>query len=223
MEYIPGASLAQEIACRRDDFGNDYFTGQQIAAVFTRILLSVRELHMVGIVHGDLKPGNIMIREKEVGVESREVRVKLIDLGCARISGENAHNDECCFHGTPHYMAPEKISHPMHASIATDLWALGVTLYEMMTLQKPFQGDNEVTLRRSVHKGLLMKHNIPVHHKSYHADLIRVVMKLLMVNPEERCEHQGIDTVSWILTLPLFLQHVLDWRIFQLFTSLSFS
>ena len=85
--------------------------------------------HEHGVIHCDIKPGNIMVRT--------DGRVKILDFGIARLQGEPEGNVVV---GTPMYISPERFSgHPISACI--DVWALGVTLYELLTGTAPFVRD----------------------------------------------------------------------------------
>jgi serine/threonine-protein kinase len=94
--------------------------------------------HDVGVVHRDVKPGNIFITEDEVA--------KVMDFGIARqrhVPGVTMHGRTF---GTPEYMAPEQIRSGSDVTTATDLYALGVTLYEVCTGQVPFQHPEAMPL-----------------------------------------------------------------------------
>lgn len=110
-----------------------------------RITLEVAEVlrYMAGegFVHRDIKPGNIML--------SQHGRVKLIDLGfCAQ---QDAQDAEGTARGTVQYLSPEQAEGGAHADIRSDIYALGVTLYQLTLGSLPFEGDcDEDTLRMHV-------------------------------------------------------------------------
>ena len=94
--------------------------------------------HAAGVVHGDIKSDNVLVETDRLGVD----HAKLVDYGLARLVDEGPGQDEgVC--GTPEFMAPEVASGDA-ASPASDLYAVGAVLYEMLTGQPPFQGETPV-------------------------------------------------------------------------------
>src|SRR5690606_3896910 len=91
--------------------------------------------HAAGIVHRDLKPGNLMLLP--------DGTVRILDFGLAKTLGWGGTTVGAAV-GTVPYMAPEQVR-GRAVSPATDLWALGVVLYEMLTGARPFVGENEFT------------------------------------------------------------------------------
>ncbi|HTJ80187.1 MAG TPA: protein kinase [Polyangiaceae bacterium] len=101
--------------------------------------------HSMGLVHRDLKPSNLFVTRRADGKE----RVKLLDFGISKVIEEasdlglkaGATTREGQMLGTPRYMSPEQISDAKDVDLRTDLWAMGLILYEAMTGAYPFQGD----------------------------------------------------------------------------------
>ncbi len=127
MEYVEGGSLQDLLA-----------PGQRLPpADATRILEGVLaglgEAHRRGIVHGDVKPGNVLL--------TRDRTVKLVDFGLARLVGDISlsHSDSLELIGTPLYMAPEVVMGEA-PSTASDLWSAGVVAYRMLSGRTPFPG-----------------------------------------------------------------------------------
>jgi serine/threonine protein kinase len=126
MEYVDGASLRQlEKAARlspRD--------GLQIVL---QICEALQYAHDEGVVHRDIKPENILV--------DRKGRVKIADFGLAKILGREPADlrltGEGQVMGTPHYMAPEQVEHPLEVDHRADIYALGVVFYEMLTGELP--------------------------------------------------------------------------------------
>jgi len=131
MEFCPGDTLRGLIAksgAPKIATAVDY--GRQICAGLT-------EAHKLGIVHRDLKPRNIIIDESH--------RLRIMDFGIARGGGGEAQTGENVILGTPDYMAPEQIDgRPVDAR--TDIYALGIILYEMVTGHPPFEADSTLSL-----------------------------------------------------------------------------
>jgi eukaryotic-like serine/threonine-protein kinase len=130
MEYVAGTTLGELL----DRLGPlDLAPGLQIAKQICRGLTAV---HQAGVVHGDLKPRNIMVMANGV--------VKLMDFGVAHSLHMGPHALDG---GSPHYMSPEQVRGG-EVDARCDLYAAGVTLYEMFTGRRPFEADDMDTLLR---------------------------------------------------------------------------
>jgi len=141
LELVPGETLAQRIARGPVSEREALELGAQVAE-------ALEEAHDAGVLHRDLKPGNIMVTLKG--------RAKLLDLGLARVLptiGEATQTAGMTQAGRPPgtlaYMAPEQLlGHPVDAR--TDLYALGVSLYEVATGQRPFRSTLETALTNEI-------------------------------------------------------------------------
>ncbi len=130
MEYIDGESLESMIAARRR------LTLDDIVALIVQLGDGLDYAHRNGIVHRDIKPANILV--------DREGRPRIVDFGIARISSSSLTQTNQVL-GTPYYMAPEQIAGKA-VDHRADLYALGTILYELLTFEKPFPGDNVTTV-----------------------------------------------------------------------------
>jgi serine/threonine-protein kinase len=133
MELVTGESLADRLA-QTGRLGS-----REVAQIGRQICEGLQAAHDVGVVHRDLKPANVLMETSG--------RVVITDFGVARALGGDAlvTMDPSAMVGTPAYMAPEQIDgSPIDAR--TDLYALGVMLYEMVTGQRPFTGDTAVAV-----------------------------------------------------------------------------
>jgi serine/threonine protein kinase len=136
MELLPGESLHARL---RREYRLDVATALWVARQTAEALAA---LHRAGFVHGDVKPGNIHLVD--------DGTAKLIDLGFAHRPGENAGLlAEGFLLGTVNYLAPELCAFDPEAAQESDLFSLGVTLFEMLTGRLPYPpGSTRQTLRR---------------------------------------------------------------------------
>ena len=126
MEYIEGKNLKMLLAEKTK------FPFEQISEMIAEIAEALDYAHRKGIIHRDVKPANVII--------TTDGKVKITDFGIAKIASSNL-TTTGQFLGTPNYMSPEQVSGaPVDGR--SDLFSLGVVLYELLTTKKPFQGDN---------------------------------------------------------------------------------
>lgn len=133
-EFISGLTLRD--ATRQQG----QFPAERAVRIALQILRALADAHRRGVVHRDLKPGNIMLTRDALGEESARV----LDFGVAKmletIDDPNEHTPDTLtgvMLGTPNYMAPEQI-HGDEIKPATDLYAVGILLYEMISGKRPF-------------------------------------------------------------------------------------
>lgn len=122
MSWHPGETLRAALAR-----GHRYAT-HELVGIGRELLRHVGALHRLGIVHRDLKPDNIHV--------DRDGQLRLLDLGVAASDGDDLR--EINNPGTPSYMAPELFGDAAQADAGTDLYACGVTLYELLTRKYPY-------------------------------------------------------------------------------------
>jgi WD40 repeat protein/Flp pilus assembly protein TadD len=157
LEYVDGGTLAQKL--------NGAPQPPRLAAHLVRLLaLAMHSAHQRGIIHRDLKPGNVLLGTPTEHVSSPDsfhaesqgaLRLyglpKITDFGLAKHLDSQSQTRTGAIIGTPSYMAPEQAEGRSHAiGPATDVYALGTILYEMLTGRPPFEGDSSLTTIRQL-------------------------------------------------------------------------
>lgn len=168
MEYVQGNDL-------RAVMDRGMLTIPQIVDYGIQICEGVGQAHRQGLVHGDLKPGNILI--------SPDNEAKVTDFGLARALGESAMDDGQLVWGTPAYFAPEQASGDRMMP-ASDVYAIGIILYEMLTGSVPFVGQTDQDVARKQ----LYEQPIPIAQQTTRvpSSLAAIIHQALMKNSSER-------------------------------------
>jgi len=140
MERVAGRTLEEELADGR------VFEEQEALAVVVQVARALEGMREAGVVHRDLKPGNLMI--------NREGKVTLIDLGFAGAGMEGTHGEGTTL-GTAAYLAPEQARGAADLDGRADIYSLGATLYHLVIGRLPFEaGDDQEMVRKQVLEGL---------------------------------------------------------------------
>ncbi|MBR0667897.1 protein kinase [Roseomonas hellenica] len=137
MELVEGGSLKDRLDRQ------ERFTVQDVARLMEQVLSALAYSHGRGVVHRDIKPGNIMLSS-----QGPDASVKIADFGIARLENSSMTQVGTLI-GTPSYMAPEQFrGEPVDAR--ADIWAAGVMLYQLLTGEKPFEGGFSAVMHKAL-------------------------------------------------------------------------
>lgn len=184
MELLAGRTLREELRVRKGR--GTRFSDAEVVQIGVAITKSLSEAHEHGLVHRDLKPDNIFLHR----VAGDDPVVKVLDFGIAKLGTGHRHtlSSDTSVPGTPAYMAPE---HALNQAVdgRTDLYALGVVLYQLITLELPYQAPSDPqTLYMHAYEAV----PDPRQQVAVAAGLAEVVMKAMQKRPEARFD----DAVS---------------------------
>ena len=149
MEFVAGVTLEERMRVGP-------LPVQKACAIAAKVGRALQFAHDHGVVHRDIKPGNLMLRDEgpsAVGDEQGpdELRVAITDFGLARETGTGSMTESGAIVGTPMYMAPEMVLGGTHAaSTLADVYALGATLYELVTGKPPYDGPTAQGVLKAV-------------------------------------------------------------------------
>jgi eukaryotic-like serine/threonine-protein kinase len=138
MEYVPGKDLAQVLRAE------GRFSEARVASIGQQVLGSLSEAHGAGVVHRDMKPGNVMVMQTRPG----EDFAKVLDFGIAKLREEGASTSTTsagAIVGTPSYLAPEQ-ARGDGVDARADLYAVGCVLYELVAGRPPFVAPNPMAV-----------------------------------------------------------------------------
>jgi serine/threonine protein kinase len=174
MEYIQGEDLKRLIR----KVGQ--LSAGKAVSVAQQVCEGLEEAHRLGVVHRDLKPSNIMVDE--------DGNVRIMDFGIARSLSSKGITGAGVMIGTPEYMSPEQVE-AKEVDQRSDIYSLGVILYEMVTGKVPFEGDTPFAV------GLKHKSEFPQNPKEINTqipdDLNNMILRCLEKDKEKRYQSSG--------------------------------
>jgi serine/threonine-protein kinase len=183
MEYLDGETLTQRIKLR------GRLNPKEAVSLIRQVLKGLSAAHAAGIVHRDLKPDNIFILKEKAG--HRDF-IKIIDFGISKFSEQGAASKMTrtgALMGTPHYMAPEQATGSAEVDRRTDIYALGIILYEAVTGRLPFQAEtfNQLLFEIALAKIIPARQLVP----DLDSAIDTIIMKASARDPAHRFQSSG--------------------------------
>lgn len=173
MEYIEGPTLKAELDWRALE--GKPFSANEISNIIMALASAIDYAHVRGIIHRDIKPSNIMF--------TQDGDVVLTDFGIVRMLGMPRYTLTGFIAGTPTYMAPEQ-AQSLTSDHRSDIYSLGVILYELVTGHTPFSGDTPMEIiKKHIDEPLPP---IDINNTNMPLNVEMVIRKTLAKNPEER-------------------------------------
>lgn len=173
MELLEGSTLAELLKARgRLEPG-------EAAEILRQACLGVSEAHANGVVHRDLKPSNVFVTDR-----GEHRRVRILDFGVSK-QVDAAIDDlttTCSIVGSPGYMSPEQVRSSKYVSPRSDIWSLGVVLYQLLTGRLPFHGESMMELCANI----LTEPPAPLDDEHVPAGLRAIVERAMQKSPEAR-------------------------------------
>ena len=182
-EYADGGDLEQKI----EEQKKKPFPETQILDYFTQICLALQHLHKKKIIHRDLKGGNVFLMQSGI--------VKLGDFGIAK-GLKNTWEKAKTTVGTPYYLSPEIINCKPYDT-KSDIWSLGVLLYQLMAFKMPFNANSLPLLSIKINRGVFSPPPA-----IYSAEIKDILKKCLTLKPDKR------PSINDILQLPIIKNRI---------------
>jgi serine/threonine-protein kinase len=178
MDFVEGPTLAQ--------YSQQYGMLGQAGALelFHQVLDAVGTAHRAGVIHRDLKPENIII-----GTDNRNrMQPKVTDFGLAKVLGPGRQEatQTGIVMGTPLYMSPEQVRSARNVTTRSDIFSLGIILYELLTGRQCFYGQNNLEIMRRISRGEFAPPEVA--YPPIDRNLSAIICRALDVDPEGRYE-----------------------------------
>jgi tRNA A-37 threonylcarbamoyl transferase component Bud32 len=175
MEYFPGGDLRSRM--------RQPMPWREALGYLRQLAAALGALHAIGVLHRDVKPGNVLLRD--------DASVAFIDFGLARQLGlESDITGTGAIFGTPHYMSPEQ-GHGLPLDERSDLYSLGVMLHEMLTGRKPFVADSPLAV-------IYMHANAPIPRLAPSAQHLQPLLETLLAKQAAGRPASGEEIVARI-------------------------
>ncbi|HET6595204.1 MAG TPA: bifunctional serine/threonine-protein kinase/formylglycine-generating enzyme family protein [Anaerolineales bacterium] len=182
MEYLKGPTLATYL--RHLHQRKKRIPPDQVARLLNELSTAMDYAHRQGVVHRDIKPGNVLLYSKneDIGLDkplSEDVEAVITDFGLVRIMNTSSQTASGTVSGTPAYMSPEQ-ARGDPTDHRTDIYSLGIVLYEMLAGRVPFEADSTLTVLH------MQIHTTPPPVPGIPTQVQAVIDRALLKNPEDR-------------------------------------
>ena len=176
MDYLEGESLDKYLASARQPPD-----AAEVRDIFLQVLGAMAFAHEHGVIHRDLKPSNIFLEQ----VHGRRV-VRVLDFGIAKVSDAEGRPTTRTGSrvGTPQYMSPEQIRAADDVTVRSDIFSLGVTLYELATAQPCFQGESDFTIMEKIARGEFVPPEVV--YPGLEPGIRAAILRAMYLEPERR-------------------------------------
>ena len=175
MEYVAGVALDQLVV---EEGPLDTHCA---VALVRQLLAALDHAHAWGILHADVKTANLLVQSSI----DAPLQAHLIDFGLARFSGERTHDGDRTLSGTPEYLAPELVEGGA-PTVASDIYAAGVVLYELLTGFTPFGGGTSDEVMQRQTEGMVLPPSLRSPEQEIAPEIEAVVMRALELDPRNR-------------------------------------
>ena len=197
MEYLKGPTLANYLRGLHDR--KELIPPHQVARLLKGLTAAMDYAHSQGVIHRDIKPGNILLhnRRGEIPLDkplTSDIEAVVADFGLVRIANAATQTMSGMVSGTPAYMSPEQASGE-RVDHRTDIYSLGVVLYEMLAGRVPFEADSTMSV-------LYMQiHNAPPAIPGISPDVQAIMNRALMKNPDDRYQTSSEMAIDFYLAI----------------------
>ncbi|KAJ3347403.1 Map microtubule affinity-regulating kinase [Entophlyctis luteolus] len=178
MEYASGGELIEYIASR------NYLSEREARKFFRQIISAMDHCHLANVVHRDLKLENLLLNDKK--------DILISDFGLGRMYNPDNQENLKTFCGTPNYAAVELISGIPYNGMKSDIWAMGVALYVMMTGRTPFTGSSISQLYSKIKA---VDYKCPDY---FSGDLKNLLSKIFKKDPAKRADMETLRQDQWV-------------------------
>ena len=177
MEYIPGPTLKQLIAQRR------HLQSQETLEIAAQVCAVLQVAHARGFIHRDIKPQNIMLVSTGSTTTTGSLLVKLTDFGIVRVAEDAGLTNSGIVLGTADYLSPEQ-ARGEKLTASSDLYSLGVVMFEMLTGRPPFVGPTAVSI--AMQHASTYPPSLRLFNANVPPSLEQIINRVLEKEPEDR-------------------------------------
>jgi serine/threonine protein kinase len=195
MEYLKGPTLAWYLKILHER--NEQMQSRHIARLISKLANALDYAHGEGVIHRDVKPGNIMLHARAGGSRlmfTEQIEPVITDFGLVRIMHATTQTASGLVSGTPAYISPEQ-AQGLKVDHRTDIYSLGIVLYEILAGRVPFDGETNWTI---IYKHI---HETPLPIPNIQPVIQQVLDKALAKNPDDRyqtCHDLAVDYMQAI-------------------------